>query len=181
MCAESSNEMTEIVKSNCVAHVSDRHTGFQEEACPLKSEANQVFMWRDSNQFSKDSREKERTHGYTRRQLRKRMPVSGIHLHGLTRCTYAICVPLQLLRTVHAHTVVLGSLCCIHEIACQHVQRFGIVSNGARKKLQPQEGKAIRHWNDQRQAPNDEKVVYSCLLSKKLQARTLFRVLKYLI
>jgi len=30
MCAESSNEMTEIVKSNCVAHVSDRHTGFQE-------------------------------------------------------------------------------------------------------------------------------------------------------
>lgn len=59
---EGPNEMTEIVESDRVARVRHSHSRLQEIPRTQKPEANQVLVWRHSDQLPEYAREPERTH-----------------------------------------------------------------------------------------------------------------------
>src|SRR6266496_6582006 len=61
------NEMTEIVESDLVAHVRHSRSRLQEIPRTQKPEANQVLVWRHSDQLPAYAREPERTHRNCRR------------------------------------------------------------------------------------------------------------------
>src|SRR5438552_2664141 len=56
------NEMTEIVESDRVARVRHSHSRLQQIPRTQKPEANEVLVWRHSDQLSEYAREPERTH-----------------------------------------------------------------------------------------------------------------------
>ena len=121
--AKGPNEMTEIVESDRVAHVRHRHSRLQQMPRTLKSQANQVLVWRHSDQLSEYAREQERTHRSLRREMPEGVLSRGICIHQVTRCADPLRIPLELFRAIQVMALIDSIACRVQEFACQSVQR----------------------------------------------------------
>src|SRR5438105_1178518 len=63
---EAPNKVTDIVEPDRVTHVCYGHSRFQQMPRTLKSQANQVLVWRHSDEVTKYAREQERAHRHVR-------------------------------------------------------------------------------------------------------------------